>query len=68
MSHDAPFKHDYDIVIGPIADDGVAYLLNRYDEDTISIEELAKQLRYKKLNRQYYFGTLKAIHLLKRIL
>ena len=26
------FSHDYDIVIGPIADDGVAYLLNRYEE------------------------------------
>ena len=28
-NRDANFKHDYDIVIGPIADDGVAYLLGR---------------------------------------
>ncbi len=27
--HKPLFHHDYDIVVGPIADDGVAYLLNR---------------------------------------
>lgn len=31
------FYHDYDIVIGPIANDGVAYLLGRYEEGTLSI-------------------------------
>lgn len=36
------FSHDYDIVIGPIADDGVAYLLNRYEEGFCTLEELAK--------------------------
>ena len=64
---DTPFVHDYDIVIGPIADDGVAYLLNRYDEGTLSLEDLAKGLEYKKLNSQYFFRTYKAINLLKRI-
>ena len=61
------FKHDYDIVIGPIADDGVAYLLSRYQEGSFTIEELADQLKYKRLNSQYYFGTARAISLLKRI-
>lgn len=61
------FKHDYDIVIGPIADDGVAYLLDRYEEGSYTIEELAKELEYKHLNNQYYFGTQKAISFLKRI-
>ncbi len=60
------FKHGYDIVVGPIADDGVAYLLGRYEEGTYSIEELAKELEFKKLNRQYFFGSEKAIKLLKR--
>ena len=36
------FSHDYDIVIGPIADDGVAYLLGRYEEGTLTIDELSK--------------------------
>ena len=61
------FSHDYDIVIGPIADDGVAYLLGRYEEGTLTIDELSKELDYKKLNNQYYFGTEKAIKYLKRI-
>lgn len=61
------FKHDYDIVIGPIADDGVAYLLNRYQEGSFTLEELANELQYKRLNRQYFFGTAKAISLLKII-
>lgn len=58
------FHHDYDIVIGPIADDGVAYQLGRYERGIITLETLAKELNYKKLNRQYYFGTERAIQYL----
>ena len=61
------FKHEYDIVSGPIADDGVAYLLNRYEEGSFTLEELAKELEYRKLNNQFFFGTKRAIEFLKRI-
>lgn len=61
------FHHDYDVVIGPIADDGVAFQLSRYERGWISIEALAEELKYKKLNRQYYFGTEKAINYLKKL-
>lgn len=61
------FAHDYDIVIGPIADDGVAYLLDRYEEGSFSLEELARELEYKDLNSQYFFGTVRAASLLKRM-
>ena len=61
------FVHDYDIVIGPIANDGVAYLLGRYEEGTLTIEELSKELVYKKLNSQYFFGTEKSLKYLKRL-
>ncbi|MBO5085761.1 MAG: DUF3990 domain-containing protein [Paludibacteraceae bacterium] len=61
------FVHDYDIVIGPIADDGVAYLLARYAEGSFTLKDLAKELEYKYLNIQYFFGTKKAIDFLKRI-
>ena len=61
------YKHGYDIVVGPIADDGVAYLLGRYAEGSFSIEDLARELEFKRLNNQYFFGTTKAIGLLKRI-
>lgn len=61
------FVHNYDVVIGPIANDGVAYLLGRYEEGTLTIVELSVQLEYKKLNRQYFFGTEKSIKHLKRL-
>ena len=61
------FQHDYDIVFGPIANDGVAYLLGRYVEGTMTIEELAEELEYRDLNNQYYFGTERAVKLLKRL-
>lgn len=61
------YHHDYDVVIGPIADDGVAFLLGRYEEGTITLAELARQLEYKQLNNQYFFGTVRAINLLKRV-
>lgn len=61
------YAHDYDIVIGPIADDGVAYQLERYERKMISLDVLVKELTYRKLNKQYYFGTKKAISYLKQI-
>lgn len=61
------FSHDYDIVIGPIADDGVAYLLDRYEEGTLSLDDLAKELKYKNLNNQYFFANSNALKLLKRL-
>lgn len=66
-NRESKFSHDYDIVVGPIADDGVAYLLGRYEEGTLSIDELSKKLEYKKLNNQYFFGTEKSIKYLKRL-
>ena len=59
------FTHPFDIVIGPVANDGVAYQLERYNEGVIDIETLARELAYRKLNRQYFFGTDKAIAQLK---
>lgn len=61
------FHHDFDIVVGPVADDGVAFQLGRYERGLISLATLAEELKFKKLNRQYYFGTERAIQYLKRI-
>lgn len=66
-NRDNNFTHDFDIVIGPIANDGVAYLLGRYEEGTLTIEELSDKLDYKKLNSQYFFGTNKSLKYLKRL-
>ena len=58
---------NYDIVVGPVADDSVVYQINIFMLHFITIEELVKRLEYKKLNSQYFFGTEKAISKLKRI-
>lgn len=62
-----PYKHSYDVVIGPVADDGIAYILSRYTEGTITLDEALKELRFSKLNNQYCFCTEKSLKLLKRI-
>ena len=59
--------HDYDIVVGPIADDGVVLQLTNYREGIYSPEEAAKLLQDKYLDQQYYFGTEKALNYLHKI-
>jgi hypothetical protein len=60
--------HDYEIVYGPIADDGVTFQLRRYQAGTISIEDSVKELKYAKgITFQYFFGTSLALEKLKRL-
>ncbi len=59
------YEHGYDVVIGPIADDGVAFQLQRYEDGGMTLEQLAEELTFKKLNNQYFFGTEKAIEYLQ---
>ena len=64
---ECPSNHDYDIVYGPIADDGVVYQLTLFEQHLITIEQLVEGLTYRKLNNQYFFGTKLAISKLNRI-
>ena len=60
--------HDFDIVYGPIADDGVTYQLRRYEGGVISLSRLVEELRYAKgITFQYFFGTDRALKQLKRL-
>ncbi len=60
--------HNYDIVIGPIADDGVSYQLRRYENGDITMKRLIEELKYAKgITIQYFFGTQKALSYLKKI-
>ena len=59
--------HNYDIVVGPVADDGVVYQLNLYMQKIITLDQLVSELEYRKLNNQYFFGTEKALLNLKRL-
>ena len=58
--------HDYDIVIGPIADDGVVLQLTNYREGIYSPEEAARLLQDRYLDQQYYFGTERALQFLHK--
>ena len=58
--------HNYDIVYGPIADDGVTYQLRRYEGGVISLARLVEELKYAKgITFQYYFGSEKALRQIK---
>lgn len=64
--------HDYDIVIGPIADDKVITQLNRYFNGYQDKKSLVENLKYRhktgeiKMTIQYFFGTEKAVSKLTR--
>lgn len=58
--------HDYDIVIGPIADDGVVLQLTNFREGIYTPEQAAEQLQDKFLDQQYYFGTEQALRFLHK--
>lgn len=67
MASDSGFKHDYDVVIGPVADDGVVFQLNLFLNHAISEDQLVEQLTYRRLNTQYFFGTERAISKLHKL-
>lgn len=59
--------HPYDIVIGPIADDNVGTQIYRYSRNFIDIDKLIAELKFEEKAIQYFFGTEKAIKLLRKI-
>ena len=59
--------HDYDIVIGPVADDTIARLLRMFTENFISEEQLVKELTFSQATSQYFFHTEAAIKMLKKL-
>lgn len=59
--------HNYDIVIGPVADDGVIASIRLYETKVIDLAEFVKRLEYAHPNIQYAFCTERAIALLQKI-
>ena len=59
--------HDFDIVIGPIADDGVGTQIRRLSRGFITFDAFLDELKYSKVSIQYFFGTEKALKYLKKI-
>ena len=55
-------------MIGPIANDRVGVQLWRYETKSIDLKTLVRNLKYMKgVTIQYFFGTERAINMLKRI-
>jgi hypothetical protein len=65
-SSDVP-AHHYDIVVGPIADDGVGTQIRRLSRGFITFDAFLEELKYCKVSIQYFFGTEKALKYLKKI-
>lgn len=60
--------HQYDIVVGPVANDTVGYQIRRLLSKLISMEQFLSELKYpKEKSIQYFFGTEKSIKYLKAI-
>ncbi len=59
--------HHYDIVIGPIANDGVVLQLTNYREGIYTPDQAAKLLQDKYLDQQYFFATPQALHFLHKL-
>ena len=60
--------HDYDVVIGPIANDRVGLQLWKYESNMIDLPILVHNLQYMKgITIQYFFGTERSLEYLKRI-
>ena len=59
--------HDFDIVIGPIADDGVVLQLTNFREGIYTPEQAASLLQDRYLDQQYYFGTKQSLKYLHKI-
>lgn len=61
-------EHDYDIVIGPTADENTVTVLNSYREELIItnyadevLDALIEDLKPENLPKQYFFGTNAAV-------
>lgn len=53
--------HDFDIVVGPVADDDVNRQIIKYEQKEITKDELIASLKTYKLVDQYLFHTEKAL-------
>ena len=59
--------HDYDVVIGPIADDVVGYQIRRVEEGIITEEQFLEEIKFHTITIQYMFATNQAIGLLRAL-
>ncbi len=62
------YKHEYDIVYGPIANDTIGYQMRQYREEFTDLKGFLQGLKYSKGETfQYAFCTERALKYLKKI-
>lgn len=59
--------HDYDVVIGPIADDVIGFQIRRIVEGIITEQQFLEEIKFHTVTIQYMFATQKAINLLQQL-
>lgn len=60
-------QHDYDVVIGPVADDNTMETVQLYMANILTATEAVERLRYNNVNNQVSFHTEKALQYLKLV-
>lgn len=60
-------QHDYDVVMGPVADDNTMLTINRYMAGTYSIDEALNRLAYYKVNDQLCINTKRALNYIRLV-
>lgn len=61
LNNSDTLAHDYDIVIGPIADDKVGVQIRQLLREYITLEQFQKKVEYITPTIQYFFATERAI-------
>lgn len=59
--------HDFDIIIGPIANDDIGMQMRKFNAGRITLEQFMKAIEWKEVTIQYFFGTERSIKLLKKL-
>ena len=57
--------YKYDVVIGPVADDGVFKVLSYYENGEWDKETVLKKLKIEKLEDQIVFSTTESLNYLR---
>ena len=60
-------NHDFDVVIGPVADDNTMETVQLYIAGILSAKEAVERLRYSEINNQVSFHSEKALECVKLV-
>lgn len=58
-------RHDYDVVIGPVADDNTMETVQLYISGILTVKEAVERLRYNQVDNQVTLHTEKALEHVK---